>query len=269
MKKFFKCFLILLALLFCNFQYSHASLEDDATQILGYTFNNDLNNAEYLTQQFITKYPNSSDGYYLQGLIQHHKGNVINAFNLYTKSILVNNFSSFSKGNAYMNRGIIFWDNKKDKTSALKDYDNAIKFFTSDSTIYNDIYRAYVQRGELKTEMNSPVSAQADLEKSLSYNIQDKKAYGEPMAYLSKALYMQGKYKESMDYAVKAENLLGIGSDYPSITAQVYVAKSAYALKNYELAKSSAQMTKLMLDSSGMKSQYQLYYTEVLKIINF
>ncbi len=258
--------------IFCYPNASKADIRDDIQMASIYIDNGNLNNAKYLADKVISEYKNYSDGYHLLASVYAHESHnsgskemCDKALASYQRAIDINNYKYVQKYDSHLQRAMIFWDFKKDKMSALKEYDNAINSLSDYSQKAGLVYS---QRGELKTELNSPVGAQADLEKALTFDeIKNQEdLYVRTLAFLSKALYMQKKYDASIASALDALNISGFCRSYPSVTAQVYMAKSLYAKKEYEAAKSAASMAKFHIEEAQMTSDQ--YYKDMIYIIN-
>jgi len=244
MKKIFCTLGLIIGIMGFNLQSCYADMYSDFIKI-NESLGKNISYAETLSKGFVSKYPKVSDGY--------------------DKALSIDNFEYVQKYEVFLRRAVIYWDYKNDLKKALQDYDNAIKSAPANSV---KLHIAYAQRGEIKTLLNSPVGAQEDLEKALTYNSinADKELHARTLAFLSKSLYMQKKYKEAIKQAGEALVICGIGDSYASVTAQVYIAKSALANKEYDLAKSMAELAKSMMEMNG--NQSDSYYKEMLNILN-
>ena len=276
MKKKFILLSVMLAVIismltFCT-NPSSADMVEDIQMTSIYLDNGNLNNARNVANKVIEEYKNYSDGYHLLASVYAQESNNLGSKEMcdkalitYKKAIDINNYMYIQKYDSYLQRAMLFWDFKHDKMSALKEYDNAINSLSDYSQKSGLVYS---QRGELKTELNSPVGAQEDLEKALSYPELKNQGdlYVRTLAFLSKALYMQKKYDAAIGSALDALNICGFCRSYPSLTAQVYMAKSLYAKKDYDTAKSAARMAKFHLEEAQQTSDQ--YYKDMIYIIN-
>ena len=264
MKKIFCTLGLIIGIMGFNLQSCYADMYSDFIKI-NESLGKNISYAETLSKGFVSKYPKVSDGYATLAIINAENDNMDKALYFYDKALSIDNIEYVQKYEVFLRRAVIYWDYKNDLKKALQDYDNAIKSAPANSV---KLHIAYAQRGEIKTLLNSPVGAQEDLEKALTYNSinADKELHARTLAFLSKSLYMQKKYKEAIKQAGEALVICGIGDSYASVTAQVYIAKSALANKEYDLAKSMAELAKSMMEMNG--NQSDSYYKEMLNILN-
>ena len=131
--------------------------------------------------------------YHNRGISYHRSGLLEEAIQDYTRAIEIPDDPSGLKHSSYYNRGIIFFQNKKEYSKAIDDFSEAI-------ALMQGIQVYYEIRGLIYFIIEDYSNSFPDTKKSLELN---------PKAWISNSIMgeltlMQGKYKEALEYKKRA-----------------------------------------------------------------
>ena len=131
--------------------------------------------------------------YHNRGISYHRTGLLEEAIQDYTRAIEIPDDPSGLKHSSYYNRGIIFFQNKKEYSKAIDDFSEAI-------ALMQGIQVYYEIRGLIYFIIEDYSNSFPDTKKSLELN---------PKAWISNSIMgeltlMQGKYKEALEYKKRA-----------------------------------------------------------------